>query len=102
MGDVRQVDVVVVGMGVGGEEGAERLAHAGPSGVGGEETLAGGGLAVIGVETTLVGGEGPYWGCIPTKMMVRAGLALAEARRIPGLAGSSTVTPGWGAGAKRI
>ncbi len=88
MGDVRQVDVVVVGMGVGGEEVAERLADAG--------------LSVIGVENTLVGGECPYWGCIPTKMMVRAGLALAEARRIPGLAGSSTVTPDWEPVAKRI
>src|SRR4051794_7364349 len=88
MGDVRQVDVVVVGMGVGGEEVAERLADAG--------------LSVIGVENTLVGGECPYWGCIPTKMMVRAGSALAEARRIPGLAGSSSVTPDWAPVAKRI
>jgi pyruvate/2-oxoglutarate dehydrogenase complex dihydrolipoamide dehydrogenase (E3) component len=88
MGDVRQVDVVVVGMGVGGEEVAERLAEAG--------------LSVVGIENTLVGGECPYWGCIPTKMMVRAGFALAEARRIPGLAGSSTVTPDWSPVAKRI
>jgi pyruvate/2-oxoglutarate dehydrogenase complex dihydrolipoamide dehydrogenase (E3) component len=88
MGEVRQVDVVVVGLGVGGEEVGGRLAEAG--------------LNVVGVENTLVGGECPYWGCIPTKMMVRAGLALAEARRIPGLAGSSTVTPDWRPVAKRI
>jgi pyruvate/2-oxoglutarate dehydrogenase complex dihydrolipoamide dehydrogenase (E3) component len=75
-------------MGVGGEEVAGRLAEAG--------------LSVIGIDNTLVGGECPYWGCIPTKMMVRAGLALAEARRIPGLAGSSTVTPDWSPVAKRI
>jgi pyruvate/2-oxoglutarate dehydrogenase complex dihydrolipoamide dehydrogenase (E3) component len=88
MGEMQQVDVVVVGLGVGGEEVAGRLAEAG--------------LTVVGVENTLVGGECPYWGCVPTKMMVRAGLALAEARRIPGLAGASTVTPDWGPVAKRI
>src|SRR3954452_18858812 len=88
MGEMQQVDVVVVGLGVGGEEVAGRLAEAG--------------LNVVGVDNTLVGGECPYWGCIPTKMMVRAGSALAEARRIPGLAGSSTVTPDWAPVAKRI
>ncbi|MEU4424271.1 NAD(P)/FAD-dependent oxidoreductase [Actinoplanes sp. NPDC024001] len=88
MGTERQVDVVVVGLGVGGEEVAGRLAAAG--------------LNVVGVENTLVGGECPYWGCIPTKIMVRAGTALAEARRIPGLAGSATVDPDWGPVAKRI
>jgi pyruvate/2-oxoglutarate dehydrogenase complex dihydrolipoamide dehydrogenase (E3) component len=88
MGDTQHVDVVVIGLGVGGEEVAGRLAAAG--------------LNVVGVENTLVGGECPYWGCIPTKMMVRAGSALAEARRIPGLAGSSSVTPDWAPVAKRI
>ncbi|MBG0560414.1 dihydrolipoyl dehydrogenase family protein [Actinoplanes aureus] len=88
MGAERQVDVVVVGLGVGGEEVAGRLAAAG--------------LTVVGVENTLVGGECPYWGCIPTKIMVRAGTALAEARRIPGLAGSATVDPDWAPVAKRI
>jgi pyruvate/2-oxoglutarate dehydrogenase complex dihydrolipoamide dehydrogenase (E3) component len=88
MGDTQQVDVVVVGLGVGGEEVAGRLAEAG--------------LTVVGVENTLVGGECPYWGCIPTKMMTRAGNALAEARRIPGLAGTSTVQPDWAPIARRI
>ncbi|GAA2681448.1 dihydrolipoyl dehydrogenase family protein [Actinoplanes palleronii] len=88
MSEARQVDVVVVGLGVGGEEVAGRLAAAG--------------LNVIGVENRLVGGECPYWGCIPTKIMVRAGNALAEARRIPGLAGKSTVEPDWAPVAKRI
>ncbi|GAA1585616.1 dihydrolipoyl dehydrogenase family protein [Actinoplanes couchii] len=88
MADVRNVDVVVIGLGVGGEEAGGRLAAAG--------------LDVIGVEHRLVGGECPYWGCIPTKMMVRAGSALAEARRIPGLAGDSTVTPDWAPVARRI
>ncbi|MEU4156084.1 NAD(P)/FAD-dependent oxidoreductase [Actinoplanes sp. NPDC026670] len=88
MGDVRNVDVVVIGLGVGGEEAAGRLAAAG--------------LDVIGVEHNLVGGECPYWGCIPTKMMVRAGSALAEARRIPGLAGTATVEPDWAPVARRV
>ncbi|GLW34093.1 dihydrolipoyl dehydrogenase family protein [Actinoplanes regularis] len=88
MAEARQVDVVVVGLGVGGEEAAGRLAAAG--------------LNVVGVEHRLVGGECPYWGCIPTKIMVRAGNALAEARRIPGLAGTSTVEADWAPVAKRI
>jgi pyruvate/2-oxoglutarate dehydrogenase complex dihydrolipoamide dehydrogenase (E3) component len=88
MGGIQQVDVVVMGLGVGGEEVAGRLASAG--------------LNVIGVENTLVGGECPYWGCIPTKMMVRAGSAIAETWRIPGLAGVATVTPDWQPVATRI
>ena len=88
MGEAQRADVIVVGMGVGGEEVAEQL--------------GGAGLSVIGIEHTLVGGECPYWGCVPTKMMIRAGNALAEARRIPGLAGSSTVQADWAPVAKRI
>jgi pyruvate/2-oxoglutarate dehydrogenase complex dihydrolipoamide dehydrogenase (E3) component len=42
-----------------------------------------------------VGGECPYYGCIPSKMMIRAAHVLAEGRRVPGLAGSATVTPDW-------
>ncbi|MEH1164678.1 FAD-dependent oxidoreductase [Micromonospora sp. CPCC 205539] len=82
------VDVVVVGLGVGGEEVAERLADAG--------------LSVVGVERDLVGGECPYWGCIPSKMMIRAANALAEARRVDGLAGTAQVQPDWAPVAKRI
>ena len=83
-----QVDVVVVGLGVGGEEVAGRLAEAG--------------LAVVGVEARLVGGECPYWGCVPSKMMIRAANLLAEARRVPGMAGDSSVTPDWTPVALRI
>lgn len=88
MGEAQQTDVIVVGLGVGGEEVAEQLADAG--------------LSVIGIEHTLVGGECPYWGCVPTKMMIRAGNALAEARRIPGLAGTSSVQSDWAPVARRI
>jgi pyruvate/2-oxoglutarate dehydrogenase complex dihydrolipoamide dehydrogenase (E3) component len=82
------VDVVVIGMGPGGEDAAERLAEAG--------------LSVAGVEARLVGGECPYWGCVPSKMMIRAADLLAEGRRIPGMAGSSQVHPDWAPVAGRI
>ena len=81
-------DVAVIGMGPGGEDAAERLAAAG--------------LDVVGIDRALVGGECPYWGCVPTKMMVRAAGLLAEARHIPGIAGSATVTPDWAPVAQRI
>jgi pyruvate/2-oxoglutarate dehydrogenase complex dihydrolipoamide dehydrogenase (E3) component len=72
------VDVVVVGLGVGGEEVAGRLAEAG--------------LSVVGVEGRLVGGECPYWGCVPSKMMIRGSTLLAEARRADPYAGTTAVT----------
>lgn len=83
-----EVDVVVLGMGPGGEEVAGRLADAG--------------LEVAGVEAGLVGGECPYWACIPSKLIVRAARALTEARRVPELAGDVTVTPDWSKVARRI
>jgi pyruvate/2-oxoglutarate dehydrogenase complex dihydrolipoamide dehydrogenase (E3) component len=82
------VDVAVIGLGPGGEHVAAQLAQAG--------------LSVLGVEKHLVGGECPYYGCIPSKMMIRAADALAEARRVPTLGGSVEVTPDWTTVAKRI
>ncbi|MGZ4632781.1 MAG: FAD-dependent oxidoreductase, partial [Actinomycetes bacterium] len=76
-----EVDVVVVGLGPGGEAVATRLAQAG--------------LEVVAVERRLVGGECPYYGCVPSKMMVRAADVLAEAGRVEGLAGAATVSPDW-------
>jgi len=81
-------DVIVVGMGPGGEDVAERLADAG--------------LDVVGVDAELVGGECPYWGCVPSKMMIRAANLLAEARRLPGMAGGADVRPDWAPVAHRI
>jgi pyruvate/2-oxoglutarate dehydrogenase complex dihydrolipoamide dehydrogenase (E3) component len=83
-----RADVIVVGMGPGGEDAAGRLAEAG--------------LVVIGVEAELVGGECPYWGCIPSKMMIRAADLLAEAGRVDGMAGSATVRSDWAPVARRI
>ncbi|NKQ55642.1 NAD(P)/FAD-dependent oxidoreductase [Amycolatopsis sp. K13G38] len=83
-----EVDIVVVGMGPGGEEVAARLARAG--------------LHVVGVDRRLVGGECPYFACVPTKMMVRGADALAEARRVPELAGTTEVRPDWAPIADRI
>jgi pyruvate/2-oxoglutarate dehydrogenase complex dihydrolipoamide dehydrogenase (E3) component len=81
-------DVIVVGMGVGGEEVAGRAASAG--------------LSVLAVENRLVGGECPYWACIPTKGMVRAGDALAEAARAKGLAGDGSIQGDWEPVAQRM
>ena len=85
---IEQVDVVVVGLGPGGEEVAGRLASAG--------------LDVVGIDAELVGGECPYWGCIPSKMMIRAANLLAEAGRVDGMAGSASVVPDWQPVARRI
>jgi pyruvate/2-oxoglutarate dehydrogenase complex dihydrolipoamide dehydrogenase (E3) component len=81
-------DVVVMGLGPGGEYLAGELARAG--------------VPVAGVEASLVGGECPYWGCVPSKMMIRAANLLAEGRRIPGMAGDSVISPAWAPVAKRI
>jgi pyruvate/2-oxoglutarate dehydrogenase complex dihydrolipoamide dehydrogenase (E3) component len=82
-------DIIVVGLGPGGEDVAGRLAKAG--------------LSVLGVDKGLVGGECPYWGCVPSKMMVRAADALAETRRVDGLAGTvEDVRPDWSPVARRI
>lgn len=81
-------DVIVVGLGPGGEALVARL--------------AGAGLDVVAVEAELVGGECPYWGCIPSKMIIRAANVLAETRRVEQLAGTASVTPDFSVVARRI
>jgi pyruvate/2-oxoglutarate dehydrogenase complex dihydrolipoamide dehydrogenase (E3) component len=65
-----EYDVVVIGAGPAGEVVAGRCAEAG--------------LTVLIVERELVGGECSYWGCIPSKTLIRPGDVLAAARRVPG------------------
>ncbi len=85
---VERADAVVIGMGPGGEEVAGRL--------------AGAGLDVVGAEQQLLGGECPYWGCVPSKMAIRAANLLAEAGRVRAMAGDATVSPDWEPVARRI
>ena len=82
------VDVIVVGLGPGGEFAAGKLAEAG--------------LEVVGIDAELVGGECPYWGCVPSKMMIRAANLLAEGRRIDGMAGHAVVDADFAPVARRI
>ena len=71
-----ELDVIVIGAGPAGENAAGRCAD--------------GGLRVALVERELVGGECSYWGCIPSKTLIRPGDVLAAARRVPGAAEAVT------------
>jgi pyruvate/2-oxoglutarate dehydrogenase complex dihydrolipoamide dehydrogenase (E3) component len=64
-------DVVVIGMGPGGEVATGRLLEAG--------------RRVAVVEQELIGGECAYWACIPSKTLLRAPEARASAGRVAGL-----------------
>jgi pyruvate/2-oxoglutarate dehydrogenase complex dihydrolipoamide dehydrogenase (E3) component len=88
MTETANFDVIVLGLGPGGEELAGQLATAGWS--------------VLGVDPALVGGECPYYGCIPSKMILRGAEVLAEARRVDAMAGHAEVTPDFTPVADRI
>ena len=64
-------DVIVIGAGPAGEVLAGRCAD--------------GGLSVALVERELIGGECSYWGCVPSKTLIRPGDVVAAARRVPGV-----------------
>jgi len=81
-------DLIVLGLGPGGEEVAGKAAEAGWS--------------VLGVDPGLVGGECPYYGCIPSKMILRGAELLAETRRVDGTAGHATAEPDFTPVATRI
>ena len=70
----QEFDVVCLGGGVAGEAIAEGLKNSG--------------LTLAVVERELVGGECPYWGCVPSKTLLRSGETLTEAERARVLAAS--------------
>src|SRR5262245_23684491 len=70
----QEFDVVCLGGGVAGEAIAEGLRDSG--------------LTLAVVERELVGGECPYWGCVPSKTLLRSGETLSEADRARRLAAS--------------
>jgi pyruvate/2-oxoglutarate dehydrogenase complex dihydrolipoamide dehydrogenase (E3) component len=86
--NAHEVDLVVIGTGPGGEALAGGAARAG--------------LRVVAVDKHLVGGECPYYGCIPTKMMVRGSDVVAEVRRAAAVAGEAAITPSWSVVARRV
>src|SRR5256714_1405994 len=70
----QEFDVVCLGGGVAGEAIAVGLQDSG--------------LTLAVVERELVGGECPYWGCVPSKTLLRSGETLTEADRARILAAS--------------
>jgi len=68
--------IIVIGGGPGGEAASAHAARTGAD--------------VVLVERELVGGECPYWGCMPSKAMLRPSQALAETLRVPGAAEAVT------------
>ncbi len=65
-----EYDLIVIGAGPVGENVADRAVQ--------------GGLTVAIVESELVGGECSYWACMPSKVLLRAGAARADAADAPG------------------
>jgi pyruvate/2-oxoglutarate dehydrogenase complex dihydrolipoamide dehydrogenase (E3) component len=70
----QEFDVVCLGGGVAGEAIAVGLRDSG--------------LTLAIVERELVGGECPYWGCVPSKTLLRSSETLTEAGRARALAAS--------------
>jgi len=70
----QEFDVVCLGGGVAGEAIAAGLQNSG--------------LTLVVVERELVGGECPYWGCVPSKTLLRSGETLSEADRARHLSAS--------------
>ncbi|WP_309619567.1 NAD(P)/FAD-dependent oxidoreductase [Salinibacterium sp.] len=63
-------DVVIIGAGSVAENVADRIVQ--------------GGLSAVVIESELVGGECSYWACMPSKTLIRSGMALRAAKRVAG------------------
>src|SRR5947208_15970992 len=83
MADAHEFDVIVIGAGPPGENAAGRAVD--------------NGLSAAIVEERLAGGECSFYGCIPSKTLIRPGDVLAAARRVPGAAEAVTGRIGVGA-----
>lgn len=64
-------DLIVIGAGAVGENIADRAVR--------------GGLSALIVESELVGGECSYWACMPSKALLRSGIALRAAKAVGGV-----------------
>src|SRR5439155_22003225 len=71
-----EFDVVVIGAGPPGENAAGRAVD--------------NGFTAAIVEERLVGGECTFYGCVPSKTLIRPGDVIAAARRVPGAAEAIT------------
>lgn len=63
-------DLIVIGAGAVGENIADRAVR--------------GGLSALLIESELVGGECSYWACMPSKVLLRAGIVLRAAKAVGG------------------
>ncbi|MCU1405220.1 MAG: pyridine nucleotide-disulfide oxidoreductase [Glaciihabitans sp.] len=71
-----EYDVIVIGAGAVGENVADRTVQ--------------GGLSTLIIESELVGGECSYWACMPSKVLLRSGIALRAAKNVAGAAEAVT------------
>lgn len=65
-----EYDVIIIGGGAVAENVADRAVQ--------------GGLTALIIESELVGGECSYWACMPSKALLRSGIALRAARQVEG------------------
>jgi pyruvate/2-oxoglutarate dehydrogenase complex dihydrolipoamide dehydrogenase (E3) component len=66
----QEYDVVIIGGGAVAENVADRAVQ--------------GGLTAVLIESELVGGECSYWACMPSKALLRSGIALRAAQKVGG------------------
>lgn len=66
----REYDLIVVGAGAVGENIADRAVQSD--------------LSTVIVESELVGGDCSYWACMPSKALLRSGIALRAAQKLKG------------------